>query len=199
LKKAVFLVVGFVSAHSYRVFKPAPSLKPRQQPKIHAPPRYIIYVNALSGDKIRIGNPRSISTYPSYIKDINNILRPPHAVKYFTVSLPFFYRQGHFHPLRILPFTSVYFYLPFLRFLLPVHRFRSSGRRLWLIGRGGTLPFLYLFFTAFPISVPRCHFCTPSSEARAVTSQCPNRLPHMSLLQAWRPDARARPRIAHSQ
>jgi hypothetical protein len=37
---------------SYRVFKPAPSLKPRQKTKILAAHRYIFSVNALAEEKL---------------------------------------------------------------------------------------------------------------------------------------------------
>jgi len=40
LETAVFLVFGFVSAQ-LKVFKPAPSLKPRQKTKILAAHRYL--------------------------------------------------------------------------------------------------------------------------------------------------------------
>jgi len=45
---------------SCRVFKPAPSLKPRQKPKILAAHRYLFSVNALIGkpmENYRLSNP----------------------------------------------------------------------------------------------------------------------------------------------
>jgi hypothetical protein len=48
--RAVFLGFGFVSAQSQGCFEPAPSPKPRQNPKILAPNGYSISSNALAVD-----------------------------------------------------------------------------------------------------------------------------------------------------
>jgi len=49
-REAVFLTFDIVSAQSQGSFEPAPSPKPRQKSKILAPLRYIISVNALTGE-----------------------------------------------------------------------------------------------------------------------------------------------------
>src|SRR5258708_23742237 len=50
--RAVFLGFGFVSAQSQGCYEPAPSPKPRQNPKILAPNGYSIFSNALTAARL---------------------------------------------------------------------------------------------------------------------------------------------------
>ena len=74
IRRAVFLVFGFVSAQSQGFFEPAPSPKPRQNPKILAPNGYNIFSNALTLQErvIRVG---AIARYLVSVAITQKVLR----------------------------------------------------------------------------------------------------------------------------
>jgi hypothetical protein len=70
--EAVFLGFGFVSSQSQGSFEPAPSPKPRQNPKILAPNGYSIFSNALAFGiaRERLGHCSLTKTFGAVLRSV---------------------------------------------------------------------------------------------------------------------------------